>query len=123
DTGFTAAGAELLTKAGLKSTAGEPLNAQLSRINVRPEQISIIGISHFHPDHTGQAAQFPQAHLLMGKADFDLLAEAKSADIAPWLAEGAKVEKIVGDRDVFGDGTVIMLTTPGHTMGHYSLLV
>jgi N-acyl homoserine lactone hydrolase len=118
DTGFSAASAE-----AFKVTAGEPLKAQLSRIGVDPKQISIIGISHWHPDHTGQAAQFPQARLLMGKADFESLVESKSPDITPWLAEGAKVEKISGDKDVFSDGSVVMLATPGHTTGHYSLLI
>jgi N-acyl homoserine lactone hydrolase len=123
DTGLSAAGADQFNKAGLKTTLGETLRDQLSRISVDPKQISIVGISHFHPDHTGQAPQFPQARLLMGKADFELLAEAKSTDIAPWLAEGANLEKVLGDKDVFGDGSVVMLATPGHTMGHHSLLI
>ena len=118
DTGFSAASAE-----AFKATAGKPLKAQLSRIGVDPQQISAIGISHWHPDHTGQAAEFSQARLLMGKADFDVLAEGKSPDIAPWLVEGANVEKVSGDKDVFGDGSVVMLATPGHTTGHYSLLI
>jgi len=123
DAGFTEVGADLLSKAGLKATPGEPLKEQLSRIKLDPKQISIIGISHFHPDHTGQASRFPLARLLMGKADFDILAQAKSPDIAPWLIEGAKVEKVSGDKDVFGDGSIVMLATPGHTLGHYSLLI
>ena len=32
---------------------------QLARIGVRPEQVTIVGISHYHFDHTGQAADFP----------------------------------------------------------------
>ena len=123
DAGFTDVGADLLTKAGFKATPGEPLKEQLSRIDVDPKQISIIGISHGHPDHTGQASQFPLARLLMGKADFDILAAAKSPDITPWLIEGANVEKVSGDKDVFGDGSIVMLATPGHTLGHYSLLI
>src|SRR5258707_706651 len=99
----------------------ETLVNQLSRIGVDPKQVSIVGISHSHPDHTGQASQFPQARLLMGKADFDFLAQNKSEDIAPWLTAKANLEEISGDKDVFGDGSVVMLATPGHTMGHYSL--
>jgi glyoxylase-like metal-dependent hydrolase (beta-lactamase superfamily II) len=118
DTGFSTASAE-----AFKTTSGEPLKAQLSRISVDPKQVSIIGISHWHPDHTGQASQFPQARLLMGKADFEVLTESKSLDVAPWLAEGAQVEKVSGDKDVFGDGSIVMMATPGHTVGHYSLLV
>jgi len=101
----------------------ETLVEQLSRIGVDPKQVLIVGISHFHPDHTGQAARFPQARLLMGKADFDLLAQSKSEDVAPWLTDKANLEEVSGDKDVFGDGSIVMLATPGHTMGHYSLLV
>jgi N-acyl homoserine lactone hydrolase len=101
----------------------ETLVDQLSRIGVDPKQVLIVGISHSHPDHTGQAAQFPQARLLMGKADFDGLARDKSEDIAPWLTGKANLEEVSGDKDVFGDGSVVMLATPGHTMGHYSLLI
>ncbi len=43
---------------GWKTTKGEPLVAQLARIRVKPEQISIIGISHSHADHMGQAIDF-----------------------------------------------------------------
>jgi N-acyl homoserine lactone hydrolase len=118
DTGFSAASAK-----AFNVTPGDPLKAQLSRVGIDPKEVSIIGISHWHPDHTGQAAQFPQARLLMGKADFETLVEGKSPDIAPWLVSGANVEKVSGDKDVFGDGTVVMLATPGHTVGHYSLLV
>src|SRR6516164_9204141 len=32
-------------------------------------------------------------------------------------------EPLVNDKDVFGDGSVIVLNTPGHTPGHHSLLV
>ncbi|MBP2449129.1 MBL fold metallo-hydrolase [Rhizobium leguminosarum] len=43
--------------------------------------------------------------------------------IRPWLAGTSKVDPISGDRDVFGDGTVVILSTPGHTPGETSLLV
>ena len=95
----------------------------MSRIGLRPDRISIVGISHFHRDHTGQAAEFPQAHLLIGREDYEILEQKRPSDIAPWLGEKADLEKVVGDKDVFGDGSVIMLSTPGHTLGHHSLLV
>jgi N-acyl homoserine lactone hydrolase len=100
---------------------------QLARIGLAPEKITLIGISHFHFDHTGQASLFPGARLLIGQPDFELLAHGVEAgetdDIRPWLADTAKVDRVVGDKDVFADGTVIMLATPGHTPGHHSLLV
>ncbi len=102
---------------------------QLSQLNLTPAQITFVGISHYHGDHVGQVASFPQSTLLIGKGDWDVLTEGKSttaanpANFAHWISGGGKVEPVTGDKDVFGDGSVIMLNTPGHTPGHHSLLV
>jgi N-acyl homoserine lactone hydrolase len=48
---------------------------------------------------------------------------ANAATFAPWIKGGSKVEPVSGDKDVFDDGTVVMLNTPGHTPGHHSLMV
>lgn len=100
---------------------------QLARLGVKPAQIEFVGISHLHFDHIGQAAEFPQSTLLIGKGDFDLLGrpgqENRTKRLAPWMAQGAKVEKVSGDHDVFGDASVVMLDLPGHTPGHHGLLV
>jgi N-acyl homoserine lactone hydrolase len=102
---------------------------QLKQIGVRPEQIELIGISHWHFDHVGQAPRFPQARLLMGKGDLDLLRTTPPVDedsvkaLTHWLTGAGKVEPVTRDHDVFGDGRVLMLKLPGHTPGHYALLV
>lgn len=46
-----------------------------------------------------------------------------AALLAPWIQEGSPHEEVSGDRDVFGDGSVTMLSMPGHTPGSYALLV
>ncbi|HEY5760951.1 MAG TPA: N-acyl homoserine lactonase family protein [Steroidobacter sp.] len=109
---------------------GESLNKtlpdQLKTLGVEPKQIEIIGISHYHYDHTGQAALFPQARLLMGKADIAALrtpGSERAKPLAHWLDGKGKLEEITGDRDVFGDQSVVMLDLPGHTPGHHGLLV
>ena len=101
---------------------------QLAQLQIKPEQIKFIGISHYHPDHTGQVGSFPQAQLLIGKGDWDNITSAKPvatnpAFFANWISGGGKVEPVPLDKDVFGDGTVVMLATPGHTPGHHSVLV
>jgi N-acyl homoserine lactone hydrolase len=97
---------------------------QLARIGVRPDQVNFIGISHNHDDHLGQAADFPKATLLIGAEDYEATAKGSSAPrLAPWIRNGAKVERLKGDHDVFGDGSVVILDMPGHTHGHQSLLV
>jgi N-acyl homoserine lactone hydrolase len=107
----------------------QSLVEQLSQLNLKPEQITFVAVSHYHGDHIGQVASFPQATLLIGKGDWDALTDAKPnpmvnpANFAHWISGGGKVEPVSGDKDVFGDGSVIMLNTPGHTPGHHSLLV
>jgi glyoxylase-like metal-dependent hydrolase (beta-lactamase superfamily II) len=102
---------------------------QLKQIRVRPEQIEIIGISHWHFDHVGQAQRFPQARLLIGKEDAELLRRTPSPDedstkaLVHWLGGKGKLEEVTADKDIFGDGRVVMLKLPGHTPGHNALLV
>jgi glyoxylase-like metal-dependent hydrolase (beta-lactamase superfamily II) len=87
-----------------------------------------VGISHYHADHIGGASQFPSSTLLIGKGEWDSI-KAGSAPpgtdvlLKNWLADGGKVEPLPNDKDVFGDGSVIILSTPGHTPGHHSILV
>lgn len=102
---------------------------QLAQIGVRPEQIELVGISHWHFDHVGQARHFPQARLLIGAGDIEMLRRTPPVDedsvraLAHWLTGDGRLEPIDGDRDIYGDGRVVMLDMPGHTPGHYSLLV
>ncbi len=102
---------------------------QLAQLGVKPEQIQFVGISHYHADHTGQIDSFPQSTLLIGKGDWDAIASPKPAPgvnagpFAHWVSGGGKVESLPADKDVFGDGSVLILNTPGHTPGHHSLLV
>ena len=102
---------------------------QLAQLKIKPEQINYVGISHYHGDHTGQAASFPQATLLIGQGDWDVLkgstpsGTTNAAPLKHWLGGEGKAEPVAKDKDVFGDGSVIMLDMPGHTPGHHSLLV
>ena len=92
---------------------------QLEALGVRPGDIKYVAISHTHPDHIGNVELFPQAMLLVQKAEYDW----PSADGTPRFKPGHPVAKLEGDYDVFGDGSVTILSTPGHTPGHQSLLV
>ena len=118
-----------MSNPALTATLRSRIVDQLAQIQVRPEQIEMIGISHFHFDHVGQAADFPRARLLMGAGDIEMLRSgaAQVRDMAqalqPWLQGGAPLTEARGDVDVFQDGRVTMLNLPGHTPGHYGLLV
>lgn len=107
-------------------TLAKLLPEQLARIKVDPKQIEVIGISHYHYDHMGQAQLFPQARLLIGKGDAQVLrtpGNPRAKPLAHWINGDGNIEEIGGDKDVFGDGSVLMLDMPGHTPGHHGLLV
>jgi glyoxylase-like metal-dependent hydrolase (beta-lactamase superfamily II) len=102
---------------------------QLVQLNITPDQVKYVGISHYHADHTGQVASFPKATLLIGAREWEAITAPKPAagvNFQPfegWIKGENKVEPQVTDKDVFGDGSVIVLRTPGHTPGHQALLV
>ena len=103
----------------------ERIVPQLDRIGVKPEDISFVGVSHYHFDHIGQLGDFPGATLLIGREDLEVLKSPDwpGSDMSYWTGGKGKVEPVRGDKDVFGDGRVVMLNMPGHTPGHHSLYV
>ncbi|QNM82738.1 N-acyl homoserine lactonase family protein [Sphingomonas sabuli] len=112
-----------------KNSDGEELKRsivqQLASIGLKSSDVDFVGISHYHYDHTGQLPDFPSATLLEGKADWAVIRTWPKAEprYRHWLTGGGKFEEVEGDKDVFGDGTAVMLNLPGHTEGHHALLV
>jgi glyoxylase-like metal-dependent hydrolase (beta-lactamase superfamily II) len=95
------------------------LAAQLDELGVKPSDIKAMAVSHTHPDHTGNVELFPEAMLYVQKAEYDW----PGADNKPRFKPEHPVTLLEGDRDIFGDGSVTILSTPGHTPGHQSLVV
>lgn len=95
------------------------LVSQLEQIGVKPADIKAMGVSHTHPDHIGNVEMFPQAMLYVQKAEY----EWPGVNNEPRFKPSHPVELLSGDKDVFGDGSLTILSTPGHTPGHQSLLV
>jgi len=99
------------------------LAEQLDQLGIKPTDVTVLGISHEHGDHTGQAAQFTSARLVIGKGDFEQLGGKPDDPFLGWRGRGAKVTLTTADTDIFGDGSVIALHLPGHTPDHLGLLV
>jgi len=95
------------------------LVAQLEQLGVKPSDIRFVAVSHTHPDHIGNVELFPQAMLLVQRLEYEWPLPSGGARFNP----EHPVTKLAGDYDVFGDGSVVILSTPGHTPGHQSLLV
>jgi len=104
---------------GFVMTRAKTLAGQLAELGLKPSDLKAIAISHTHPDHIGNVELFPQVMLYVQKAEYTW----PNADGTPRFNPNHPVTLLEGDRDVFGDGSVVILSTPGHTPGHESLLV
>jgi N-acyl homoserine lactone hydrolase len=109
---------------GMKSNAGvwtskKTLASQLAELGLKPSDIRYLALSHSHPDHVGNLNLFPQATLVVQKAEDDWAQPFGGPRFKP---EQPAI-KPEGDRDLFGDGSVMLISTPGHSPGHQCLLV
>lgn len=118
----------------LPAIAGQPrpgdrltrtLSSQLMEIGYTPSAITYLSLSHSHWDHTGNVRDYAASTWLVQKAERDLIfGEPPIRNRADFAGmEKSRTEIVNGDHDVFGDGSVMLLSTPGHTPGHQSLLV
>ena len=111
-----------------KMSVTKTLASQLAEINVKPSEIDYLTFSHLHNDHTGNAKYFTNAKWLMQKPEH-IAAYHQDAqkygyhphDYKP--LKGVKITDLSGQHDLFGDGSVIIVPTPGHSAGHQSLFV
>ena len=112
----------------MRSKRTRTLASQLAEVGVSPGQVRLIAFSHTHADHVGNSRLFPTATLYIQQAEYDAAFGPEPAryGFVPSVYETLRANPVVklnGDVDVFGDGSVKILSTPGHTPGHQSLLV
>jgi glyoxylase-like metal-dependent hydrolase (beta-lactamase superfamily II) len=96
------------------------LLGQLAELGVNPADVTYVAVSHTHGDHVGNIALFPSSTVLIQGAEYEW---AMAGPAKPSFQPGQTISELAGDHDVFGDGSVTILSTPGHTPGHQSLLV
>jgi N-acyl homoserine lactone hydrolase len=109
-------------------TATKPLLPQLAATGYTPKDITYFAMSHYHSDHTANANAFASATWIVQKAERDFMFSDKPQGIiqpAQYSAlRNAKTQLLDNtDFDVFGDGTVVVMSAPGHTPGHQVLFV
>jgi hypothetical protein len=90
------------------------LAVQLTELGVKPEHITYVAVSHTHGDHVGNVALFPSSTVLIQASEYEW---AMAGENKPAFAASQKFAKLAGDHDVFGDGTVTILSTPGSHAG------
>jgi len=113
------------------------LKSQLAEIGYQPEGITYLAMSHSHGDHSGNANDYAGSTWIVQKAERDYMFREnatagpaanpdeykKLKDSKTIIIGGDTETKGESDYDVFGDGTVTLISTPGHTPGHQCLLV
>ena len=100
---------------------------QLADMGLEPADIDLVAFSHMHYDHAGAANAFTDSRLLIQDAEHQAaFVEASNQFFQPELYMDLKdneMEILSGDHDVFGDGSVMIVSAPGHTPGHQVLLL
>ncbi|HVY66920.1 MAG TPA: N-acyl homoserine lactonase family protein [Gammaproteobacteria bacterium] len=109
-------------------SATRPLLPQLASTGYTVADIDYFAMSHYHSDHTANANAFAKSTWIVQKAERDFMFGDKPAGIVqPATYEAlrtARTKVLDGeDFDVFGDGTVVIMSTPGHTPGHQVVAV
>ena len=103
------------------------LKSQLAEIGYTPAKITYLAISHVHGDHIGNANDYAASTWIVQKAERDyMFSEGLPPNISAKEYSALRNSKTIveqGDHDVFGDGSVMLLSTPGHSPGHQSLFV
>jgi N-acyl homoserine lactone hydrolase len=108
-------------------TADDNVISGLSCIGLQPGDIDVVVCSHLHPDHCGCNAFFKRATVVIHAREIEAArtpgAEAQGYLAAEWDLP-MRIDAVSGgDRDLFGDGRIVLLHLPGHTPGSMSALI
>jgi N-acyl homoserine lactone hydrolase len=119
-------GTEAVEGGILKAT--HRLTTQLAALGYKPQDITYMAMSHYHADHTANANIFAGSTWIVQQAEYDIMfSDAQVGIRTPEsYSELKKAKRIAlknADHDVFGDGTVVIKTAPGHTPGHQMLFL
>ena len=109
-------------------TSPKKLLPQMAALGYRPSDITYLAMSHYHTDHTANANVFASSTWIVQQAERDAMFGATAPRMGQLnffdkLKDAKTIAVANRDHDVFGDGTVVLKFTPGHTPGHQSLFL
>jgi glyoxylase-like metal-dependent hydrolase (beta-lactamase superfamily II) len=108
-------------------TVTRSIASQVIAAGVQPAQVTYLALSHAHWDHTANANAFASATWLTRQEERQAMLPATPPEVAEPSTfarlRSSRTTVVTGEHDVFGDGTVVLLPTPGHTRGHQALYV
>jgi glyoxylase-like metal-dependent hydrolase (beta-lactamase superfamily II) len=113
-------------------TRADTIDMQLKKQGYSADQVKVVVTSHSHLDHAGNLKMFPNAIHVFQKAELyqGWWPEQFQGRTAPPFVKadlegtrGYNFLELNGDYDLFGDGSIQILSTPGHTIGHQSMKI
>lgn len=118
----------------------QTLTGQLTGLGYQPSDVSVAILSHLHQDHIGGLAELPNARIYVSQAEWDTVSEPRAelagimrnhidlpglswTKVAPEATKDPSLQPFGQAQDLFGDGTLLLIPTPGHTPGSMSMIV
>ena len=129
DSAFKPDGSPVTQGTGVIISATKPLKTQLAAVGYKPSDITYLGLSHYHSDHTANANDYAGSTWLVHQEERDFMfnpppqAPVMSTTSFSALKDAKTTIIKTDDYDVFGDKTVIIKFAPGHTPGHQVLFL
>lgn len=99
-------------------TVPHTLTGQLAILGLTPEDIDMVALSHWHPDHSGNLGLFKKARVILQRSEYSFMASAAGAEAGLPTLTATNLTTFDQNYDVFGDGTAVIHAMPGHTAGH-----
>jgi N-acyl homoserine lactone hydrolase len=109
---------------GVELDESQQINTRLQAMGIEPTDIDYVALSHLHHDHCAGLALIPDATLLIQRSEYEFAYGGGNAMYdKSYFDLGHPVKKLDGEYDLFGDGSLVLFPTPGHTPGHQSARV
>jgi N-acyl homoserine lactone hydrolase len=102
------------------------LTSQLAEIGLKTSDVTYVAVSHTHGDHIGNVGLFSNSTVLIQRAEYTWISSPDGTNdnvnqlkalARKLLGTPKQLQLLDGDTDVFGDGSVTLISTPGHTPG------
>jgi N-acyl homoserine lactone hydrolase len=121
-----------------KMTPEDAIDVQLAKIGLKPDDIKYVVVSHMHLDHGGNVAKFPNSTLIIQDDELSFAmfpdepfaggyipgdAQVLRAPVGSSKPSLMNMIRLEGDHDIFGDGSIVVHRSRGHTKGSQMLLV
>ena len=122
-------GAGLCSAFNAKQTRDEVIDRQLEKLGFKSADVKYVILSHLHLDHAGNLKTFPKAKIVVQKEELRAAWWPEKFQRAAYVLKDYDTTRdfdflqLSGDFDLFGDGSIVILDTKGHTQGHQSIIV